>query len=226
MSIPFKQNERCYTFDCLPKGERRLQFIFRNETNQPLCSLLIKIHSKKLHTHELNSGEAHIKRHDEGLKKIDHKKKSRKPGSPEGVSISSNYCDCNICKRKRKHDCHHGRHSNHDHGCCDHHSYDPCKQKKKKDCKKPQPVKIAKAKVQTTFCADVLEWCPPSKKVCIDFEDVFYGKCIPFHAPNNVLILTLEFTKPLCGNEVLTFEPGSGYGPVLINDDHFKDDCC
>ncbi|WP_195576040.1 hypothetical protein [Paenibacillus sp. 1001270B_150601_E10] len=242
MSIPFKQNERSYTFDCLPKGEQRLQFIFRNETNQPLCDLLIKISTKKFRTHELGSGIADIKSN-EILRKVEKnhcelesskldskKKKKHKLDSAEGVSISSRSCDCSYCKKKRKekckHDSHHPKYGKHEHSCCDHHHHhDPCK-KKKKDCHKPQSVKISRVKIQTTFCADVLEWCPPSKKVCIDFPDVLKGKCIPFYPPNNVLILTIEFTKPLRGDEVLIFEPGSGYGPVLINEDFCSDDYC
>ncbi|WP_144027495.1 hypothetical protein [Paenibacillus selenitireducens] len=92
------------------------------------------------------------------------------------------------------------------------------------DCDRPQGTSIATVKIQTTSFADVLEWCSPSKKVCIEFEELFNGKCIPTHAPNNVLIVTLILTRPLRGDEVITFEPSSGLWPVLINESHCSDD--
>lgn len=235
MSIPITQNQKCFRFCDLPKGERLIQFIFRNETNQPLCDLFIKLVEPKLiSTCSIETKDALIQGHDSRTKHCDCPKcKSKKQGHKK--------CDCDKCRSVKYgyHKCEEIKEDKHDHhpicdrchrekcACgkckcnrekckCGHHHH-KCERAKKKHCHKPHGPRIEKVKVQTTFCAELVEWCKPRRKVCIDFQDIFYGKCIPQHAPNNLFIVIISFDKPLCGGEELLFETGSGYAPVVIN---------
>lgn len=197
MAILLTQNQSWYTFCDLPKGQRSLQFVFQNETNQSLCEMFIAVNEVAKCSHGSKGNYS------------DHK-----------CSCHSKKCSCSKCKRKRKYDacdCD---------DCRSHDDYDDCNCKcshdhhedgKKKHFEKPCSPRIKKIKVQTAFCADSVEYCEPSSKVQLSFESLLYGRCIPFHYPNNVFIITIELDQPLKKGDCIHFEPCNSYGAVRIS---------
>lgn len=190
MAIPFIQNQQWYTFCDLPKGQCSLQFVFRNETNQPLCQLLI----------EVNKGNR-ISVMKERKKGEDHHK-----------------CDCPKCKGK-----HHRRKCEHDDegchkDCCGNCKCEKCKPENDHGFEHACKPRIKSVKVQTTFCADTVHYCPPSSKVLVDLHNILLGRCVPSQSPNNVLIVTIELDKQLHHGDCIHFSPGNAYEVVRISD--------
>lgn len=190
MAISFTQIQQWYSFCNLPKGQCSLQFVFHNETNQPLCQLLIEV-NKSNHIPVV---------------------KGRRKGD------DSHPCDCPKCKskhhrRKREHDEHEG----HQDGCesC---KCEKCRPEKENGYKQACKPRLKSVKVQTTFCADTVHYCPPSSKVLVDLQHILLGRCVPSQAPHHVLIVTIELDKPLHIGDCIHFSPGNTYEVVRISD--------